>query len=137
MQFQPLSDIEEMNEETYTHQFPLYSRLLPGVGPSPLSSSAALTAPYVAPGSRMTLLRRSTSYASQSSDSLYQESPEDSTQTETLPHPETRPPDVPVQTLFQIETLLSLTPLSEPAAPTAEAITAPQEVEANTLSEAS
>ncbi|XP_069833661.1 bestrophin-2a [Dendropsophus ebraccatus] len=137
MQFQPLSDIEEMNEETYTRPFPLFSRrLLPGVGPSPLSSSAALTSPFVAPGSRMTLLRRSSTSTSQSSDSLYPESQEDPTQTETLPHPETRPPDVPVQNLFQVESQPSFMPPSELAAPLVDAIAATQEVEANTLSEA-
>ncbi|XP_075061151.1 bestrophin-2a isoform X2 [Mixophyes fleayi] len=120
MQYQPLSDIEEMTEETITHPFPLLSRLLPGVGASPLSSSAALAPPFVAPGSCMTLLRRSTISASESSDSLYQEEPEDPTCTETLPHPETRLPDVPLQRLFLVETVCPLDTPNEPRSSVAD-----------------
>ncbi|KAE8620053.1 hypothetical protein XENTR_v10010084 [Xenopus tropicalis] len=77
MQFQPLSDIEEMNEDTLTHPPPLLSRFLPGVGPSPLSSSAALASHFAAPGSRLTLLRRSTSSFSSSSEFQCQEPVQD------------------------------------------------------------
>ncbi|NP_001080317.1 bestrophin 2 L homeolog isoform X1 [Xenopus laevis] len=73
MQFQPLSDIEEMNEDTLMHPLPLLSRFLPGVGPSPLSSSAALAAQFAAPENNFTLLRRSTSAFSSSSEFQSQE----------------------------------------------------------------
>lgn len=77
MQFQQLSDIEEMNEETLSYRFPLLSRLMQGVGSSPLASSAALSAPLVAPGSRLSFIKRSTSNVSESSEVVYPESPHD------------------------------------------------------------
>lgn len=64
LQFKPLSEIEEMNEDTLPYPMPPCSRLFLGVGQSPLASSA----PFVVPGSRFTLLRRSVSSTSESSD---------------------------------------------------------------------
>ncbi|XP_063305654.1 bestrophin-2 [Pelobates fuscus] len=73
MQFQPLTDIEEMNEDTLPYPMHPCSRLFLGVGQSPLISAAGRSAPFVVPGSRFTLLRRSVSSASESSDFVIQE----------------------------------------------------------------
>ncbi|XP_063786247.1 bestrophin-2 isoform X2 [Pseudophryne corroboree] len=137
MQFQPLSDIEEMNEESITHPFPLLSRLLPGVGASPHSSSAALASPFAAPGSCVMLLRRSTSSASETSDILERESSQDPTCTETLPHPETRPNDVPVQTIFNVETDSPFNSPTEPTTPVLDTTLASQENESSASCETS
>ncbi|XP_068130323.1 bestrophin-2a [Hyperolius riggenbachi] len=119
MQFQHLSDIEEMNEETLSHPFPLLSRLLTGVGASPLSSSAALGTPFVAPGSRLTLLRRSTSNFSDFSEVLYPESPQDVPFTDPLLSADSRQTDNP---LFFAESQPSPVPAYETVAPSGDAV---------------
>ncbi|KAM4748475.1 bestrophin-2a [Rhinophrynus dorsalis] len=112
MQFQPLSEIEEMNEETLTRPLPVLSRLLPGVGPSPLSSSAALSAPFIVPGSRLSLLRRSNSSFSVSSD-LSQANTQD-----LSPNPTDRPGsrfwEYPIRTVFSLDSPTSLFPPVQP-----------------------
>ncbi|XP_072255590.1 bestrophin-2a [Pyxicephalus adspersus] len=96
MQFQQLSDIEEMNEQTIAYPFPLLSRLLTSVGPSPLSSSAVLSAPFVGPGSRSSLIRRSTSTTSGSSDGFYPEVPQDLPLADPLEQTDDGQPRTPV-----------------------------------------
>ncbi|KAM9313316.1 bestrophin-2a [Gastrophryne carolinensis] len=121
MQFQPLSDIEEMNEDTLSHTLPMLSRLLPGVGPSPQSSSAALSAPFVAPSSNLTLLRRSTSNVSGSSS--YSEGPHDPLFTDLLPKTDAIQGDTP---MFHVESQISVFPPDRAAPPFVETIPASQ-----------
>ncbi|XP_053572006.1 bestrophin-2 [Bombina bombina] len=105
MQYQPLDDIEEMNEDTLPRSFPLLSRLLPGVGPSPFSSSSALSTMFVPPGSRTTLIKRSNSSTSDLSGYPFQDTAQDPT-AKSLP-PETKVPEAPPKPVFRVESLTS------------------------------
>ncbi|XP_053319844.1 bestrophin-2 [Spea bombifrons] len=109
MQFHPLSDIEEMNEDTLPRPNALFSRLLPGVGQSPRTSSAALGAPFVVSGSRLTLLKRSTSSTSESSECLFQDVPPGASSDPADCQPKgSKPSECPPPTVFRVESQFSL-----------------------------
>ncbi|XP_040202487.1 bestrophin-2 [Rana temporaria] len=125
MQFQQLSEIEELNEETISSQFPLLSRLLQGVGASPLASSVALSAAFVPPGSRSSLLKRSINNIWGSSNSLYQENSQD-----LLPEPLAEADEgQPITPLFHIESQQFLVPSKEAAPSLVDTIQASQDGE--------
>lgn len=125
MQFQQLSEIEEMNEETISSQFPLLSRLLQSVGASPLASSAALSATFVPPGSRSSIIKRSTNNTWGSSNSLYQENPQDQ-----LPEPLAQADEgQPSTPLFHIESQQFFVPSKEAAPSLVDTIQASQDGE--------
>ncbi|KAM5169890.1 bestrophin-2a [Mantella aurantiaca] len=124
--FQHLSDIEEMNEETLSYPFPLLSHLLQGVGSSPQSSSAALSAAFVAPGSRMSLIKRSTSNVSVSSDGMYQEIPQDVPPTNPLAQADEGQPSTPI---FNVESQPLFLPFQETSPPLLDTIQASQDGE--------
>lgn len=125
MQFQQLSEIEELNEETISSQFPLLSRLLQGVGASPLASSVALSAAFVPPGSRSSLLKRSINNIWGSSNSLYQENSQD-----LLPEPMAEADEgQPITPLFHIESQQFFVPSKEAAPSLVDTIQASQDGE--------
>ncbi|KAM4677270.1 bestrophin-2a [Discoglossus pictus] len=128
MQYQPLDDIEEMNEDTIPGPLPLFTRLLPGVGPSPFSSSSALSAVFAAPGSRTTLLKRSNSSVSQVSDCRFQEMSEDAFAS-SVPA-EQKSPERRVFSVFRVESQTSILTPTRPETPLSAAPTEGKEGEA-------
>ncbi|KAG8441416.1 hypothetical protein GDO86_006962 [Hymenochirus boettgeri] len=87
LELQPLSDIEEMNEETLTHSPPFYSQFLQVPNNFPVSSSAPLSALFVPPASSQALLRRSTSSLSSCSDYHYSAPAQDPSHIDADPEP--------------------------------------------------
>ncbi|KAM8972506.1 bestrophin-2a [Pelodytes ibericus] len=91
MQFQPLTEIEEMNEDTLPYPAQPYSRLLCNAG-----HSGGFAAPFV---------RRSNSSASESSSCLYQDNP---LKLRTRLRTASNLTECPVQTVFHVESISSL-----------------------------